>query len=156
MLFRSTRSSATERRHCLPCESFEVTGWTTRHCRLSSGQHPSPDCSTRQTPGGGSPRRPSDSELTRLFAAAHALISCQRTSRRLPSCAKQLTKHSSITLFETPDMFSTTFCRLNLMPHKITNCDPENTTSSCYLTQPTSHLIDCNFINRLLYNLLAN
>ena len=122
----------------LPFQCFEVTGWTTRNCRPYFGQLPSPDCSTRRAPGGGSPWNPSDSELMRLFAAVQSLSSCRRTSSPLLNCAKHQMEPSSITLFETPNMSSTTFCRLKLIPLKITICDSESIISSCHLAQPTS------------------
>ena len=117
----SVTSSDHARRPYTRCRSCARTTCVTRRCRPSSGQSPSPSCSTHPVPGlEDSPKRLIGSESMDSYDAASAVATVRQTLLHLPNSVRLWMNNYLITFVIT----RITYCTVSFIhpqqPHKTT------------------------------------
>jgi len=112
------------------CGSCARTACVTRRCRQTSGQSPSPSCSTYPVPGLDSPKRLTGSESMDSYDAASAVATVRQTLLHLPNSVRLWMNNYLITFIITRITYCTVFFLHPQQPHKTTILDRELTANN--------------------------
>ena len=151
-LAMSVTSSDHARRPYTRCGSYARTACVTRRCRPSSGQSPSPSCSTHPVPGLDSPKRLTGSDCQRVDGFL-------RRSIRSGYCSPDTATFAEQCATVDEQLFNNICHNQNHVLYSL--LPPPSTASQNYhlrprahsqqLPQHTGHLTDSNFITRMLF-----
>ena len=131
------------------CGSCARTACVTRRCRQTSGQSPSPSCSTYPVPGLDSPKRLTGSESMDSYDAASAVATVRQTLLHLPNSVRLWMNNYLITFCHNQN-----HVLYSLLPPPSTasqNYHASSTASSQPTTTATYWTSDSNFITLLTY-----